>query len=268
MKPAQRASHLRSGVRDGVYRPNLTVTCDPDATWDPGGGDCWRARPLPTASKSSPLSCAISIAVRTLLPRNDGTTIPPCSTSNTIVPLDGRCAGSGVGPGGLSSSVAVCLCSGTGDVAASDCRKAAGTTALTATSDVGLAELTTGWEFESCGIESTASRLSPRRSGDPSSTSRSFTRRSAMRTWRLVGSSTSWGVCRYSRTCCATRWKTGAEICPPWCSPTAESRMTATVMAGSLTGANPANDPTYLVCEYACVAGSTFWAVPVFPAEL
>src|SRR5258708_24107433 len=92
-------------VREGVYRPTLTATCDPDATWDPCGGDCWRARPLPRASKSSPLSCAISIAVRTLLPRNDGTTIPPCSTSNTIDPLDGRGAGGGLGPRGCSASV-------------------------------------------------------------------------------------------------------------------------------------------------------------------
>src|SRR6185312_2385647 len=39
-------------------------------------------------------------------------------------------------------------------------------------------------------------------------------------------------------------------------------------MAGLFTGANPANDATYLVCEYACVRGSTFCAVPVLPAEL
>src|SRR5207244_5991870 len=45
--------------------------------------------PLPTASKSRPLSSAISIAERTLLPANDGTTIPPCSTSRTTVPSAG-----------------------------------------------------------------------------------------------------------------------------------------------------------------------------------
>src|SRR5580700_4932368 len=94
------------------YRPNFTVTCDPDATCDPGGGDCCRAKPLPTASRSSPLSCAISIAVLTLFPRNDGTTIPPGSTSRTIVPRDGRWAGTDA-VGGLSSSVAVCAGSGT-----------------------------------------------------------------------------------------------------------------------------------------------------------
>src|SRR3954452_12082190 len=38
--------------------------------------------------------------------------------------------------------------------------------------------------------------------------------------------------------------------------------------AGVLTGANPANDATYFVFEYRPVLGSTFCAVPVFPAEV
>src|SRR5438132_13921724 len=71
------------------HRPNLTVTLDPAATCEPAGGDCSRAMPLPTASKSRPLCSAISIAERTLLPANDGTTIPPCSTSRTTVPSTG-----------------------------------------------------------------------------------------------------------------------------------------------------------------------------------
>src|SRR6476620_11103844 len=77
-----------------AQRPNLTVTDVTDATCEQGGGDCSRASPLPTASRSSPFSWAISIAVLTLLPRNDGTRIPPCSTSNTTVPLDGKGFGS------------------------------------------------------------------------------------------------------------------------------------------------------------------------------
>src|SRR5271169_1772059 len=43
--------------------------------------------------------------------------------------------------------------------------------------------------------------------------------------------------------------------------------MTATTIAGLFNGANPANDATYFVLEYAWVPGSTFCAVPVFPAE-
>ena len=53
-----------------------------------------------------------------------------------------------------------------------------------------------------------------------------------------------------------------------WCSPTGESRITAMVSAGVLTGANPMNEATYLVLEYAPVAGSTFCAVPVLPATV
>ena len=55
-----------------------------------GSGDCSRATPLPIASRSSPASCAASIATRTFLPRNDGTSIPPSSTSSTTVPLAGN----------------------------------------------------------------------------------------------------------------------------------------------------------------------------------
>ena len=71
------------------YRSNCTVTCAPAATCVPAGGDCCRATPLPTASNSSPVSCAASTAPRTVLPTNDGTTMPPCSTSSTTVPVDG-----------------------------------------------------------------------------------------------------------------------------------------------------------------------------------
>src|SRR5205814_10585865 len=71
------------------HRPKLTLTLDPAATCEPAGGGCSRAMPLPTASKSRPLSSAISIAERTLLPANDGSTIPPCSTSRTTVPSAG-----------------------------------------------------------------------------------------------------------------------------------------------------------------------------------
>ena len=52
--------------------------------------------PLPTGFSSRPLSCAVSIAPRTLLPMKEGTSIPPCSTSRTTVPF----VGSGVGVSG------------------------------------------------------------------------------------------------------------------------------------------------------------------------
>src|SRR5580698_6634611 len=50
--------------------------------------------------------------------------------------------------------------------------------------------------------------------------------------------------------------------------PAAESRITATVITGLLMGAKPAKDATYFECEYAWVAGSTFCAVPVLPADV
>ena len=73
-----------------IHLPKRTVIRDPAATCAPGRGDCSRATPLPTASRSSPASCAASIATRRFLPRNDGTSIPPSSTSRTTVPLDGN----------------------------------------------------------------------------------------------------------------------------------------------------------------------------------
>src|SRR5271169_2594064 len=72
------------------YRPNCTVTCAPAATCVPAGGDCCRATPLPTASSSRPASWAASTAPRTVLPTNDGTSMPPCSTSRTTVPVAGN----------------------------------------------------------------------------------------------------------------------------------------------------------------------------------
>ncbi len=53
----------------------------------------------------------------------------------------------------------------------------------------------------------------------------------------------------------------------PGVGPTAESRITVTTICGLFTGANPANEATYFVFEYAPVAGSTFCPVPVFPAD-
>src|ERR1700691_2973574 len=76
-----------------TYRPKCTVMCDPTATCAPGRGDCSRATPLPTASRSSPASCAASMATRTFLPRNDGTSIPPSATSRTTVPPLGNFGG-------------------------------------------------------------------------------------------------------------------------------------------------------------------------------
>src|SRR5208282_3898923 len=74
-------------------RPNCTITCAPAVTCVPADGDCCRAKPLPTASSSSPASCAASTAPRTVLPTNEGTSIPPCSTSRTTVPVVGSSAG-------------------------------------------------------------------------------------------------------------------------------------------------------------------------------
>src|SRR6185437_2819382 len=73
---------------DGAnQRPKRTVILAPAATCAPGAGDCSCAMPLPTISRSNPLASAVSIAERTDFPKNDGTAIPPCSTSRTTVPL-------------------------------------------------------------------------------------------------------------------------------------------------------------------------------------
>src|SRR6266403_2055858 len=82
------------GSQGRLYRPKRTVMRDPAATCAPGRGDCSRAVPLPTASRSSPASCAASMATRRFLPRKDGTSIPPSSTSRTTVPPEGNfCVG-------------------------------------------------------------------------------------------------------------------------------------------------------------------------------
>src|SRR4051794_16901582 len=81
----------RSGF---FYRPNCTVTRDPAGTWVPAAGVCWRAMPLPTGSSCRPISWADSTAPRTVLPMNEGTSMPPCSTSSTTVPLAGIGGGS------------------------------------------------------------------------------------------------------------------------------------------------------------------------------
>ena len=100
------------------YWPNCTVTCAPADTCVPAGGDCWRAKPLPMASSSRPASWAASTAPRTVLPTNDGTSIPPCSTSNTTVPVAGSLGGAeaisglwaGAWPGSLDGAGAGSLC--------------------------------------------------------------------------------------------------------------------------------------------------------------
>src|SRR5207244_783576 len=144
------------------HRPNLTVTLDPAATCEPAGGDCSRAMPLPTASKSRPLSSAISIAERTLLPANDGTTIPPCSTSRTTVPSAGV-------SGELVRAPTDTLVSVVAEEDASRSRIAAGITAALAIAGLGL----TGaiGDLVSGVLASAASRLSPSRSGEPSARS-------------------------------------------------------------------------------------------------
>src|SRR5256885_2739181 len=143
------------------HRPNLTVTLDPAATCEPAGGDCSRAMPLPTASKSRPLSSAISIAERTLLPANDGTTIPPCSTSRTTVPSAGV-------SGELVRAPTDTLVSVVAEEDASRSRIAAGITAALAIAGLGL---TGAGTLGSGALESAASRLSPSRSGEPSARS-------------------------------------------------------------------------------------------------
>src|SRR5260370_29714525 len=81
------------------YLPNLTMILAPLATCVPGAGDCSWANPLPTTPRSSPLDSASSIAERTDLPTNDGTTIPPCSTSRTTVPFAGGGTGASAADG-------------------------------------------------------------------------------------------------------------------------------------------------------------------------
>src|SRR5580765_389879 len=70
---AHRDAARRVSTPEMFYLPNLTITRDPAATFAPGAGDCSRATPLPTASRSSPASCAASTAARTFLPKNEGT---------------------------------------------------------------------------------------------------------------------------------------------------------------------------------------------------
>src|ERR1700690_1119804 len=206
-------------------------------------------------SKSSPLDSASSIAERTDLPANDGTTIPPCSTSKTTVPFVGG------GTKALSIWPDDTGAEGAG-VTVSLCRIAAGITTLateagappagcTAEPLVGPLSNDNEPSSPSLGLASATSSGSPGWSGDPSSRSLSLSLSllRASSNCRLGGISTSCAVCRYSSTCCAIRVNTGAETCPPWCSPTGESRITAIVMAGLLIGAKPANDATYLVRE-------------------
>src|ERR1019366_1963043 len=115
-----------------TYLPKRTVMRDPAATRAPGWGDCSWAVPLPMASRSSPASCAASMATRRFLPRNDGTSIPPSSTSRTTVPPAGNfCAGefSGCVAGELAvvlaAAVVDALCA---DLSGSRPVRAAGTT--------------------------------------------------------------------------------------------------------------------------------------------
>jgi len=105
----------------------------------PAGGDCW-------ASQAAANSIQIQSAFLRHLNRGPDAFAEERRNHDTALfdvqhnrPAGRRCAGVVSALGGLSSSVAVCLCSDTGDVAGSDCRKAAGTTALKATSGVGLA---------------------------------------------------------------------------------------------------------------------------------
>ena len=123
------------------YRPNVTVTVLPAATREPGAGDCSRASPLPTTSTSNPRCSAISTADRTLLPTNEGTSMPPCSKSNTTVPLLGRRAG--VAGSDFAVAVGDCPGSGSGGDSGSRSCKAAGTIPLPV-SDAGCAEAATG----------------------------------------------------------------------------------------------------------------------------
>src|SRR5439155_17549710 len=85
---AGRFRHVRGRSALRFHRSNLTSTRVPAPTCDPATGDCSRAMPLPTTSSSSPPSCAASMAPRTVFPMNEGTAIPPCSTSRTTVPLE------------------------------------------------------------------------------------------------------------------------------------------------------------------------------------
>src|SRR5271166_246517 len=94
------------------YRPNCTVTRAPAGTCVPAAGDCCRATPLPTGSSSRPASWATSSALRTVLPTNDGTTIPPCSTSSTTVPVEGSGAGGTSALFALGAEDASSTCSG------------------------------------------------------------------------------------------------------------------------------------------------------------
>src|SRR6266702_4461559 len=79
---------------------------------------------------------------------------------------------------------------------------------------------------------------------------------------------TSRGTSRYGNTCSAIRLKIGAATCPPSRCPTGESSDTRIVMAGLLIGAKPVKEAINCVLEYRPVAGSIFWAEPVFPAAV
>src|SRR5207244_11401998 len=107
------------------------------------------------------LPISISIAERTLLPANDGTTIPPCSTSRTTVPSAGV-------SGELVRAPTDTLVSVVAEEDASRSRIAAGITAALAIAGLGL---TGAGTLGSGALESAASRLSPSRSGEPSARS-------------------------------------------------------------------------------------------------
>ena len=133
----------------------------PAVTCDPAVGYCSMATPLPTASMSRLLCSAISMAERMLLPTNEGTTIPPCSTSRITVPVDGKRAGV-VGPVRVSGWWAWTAW-GVLSTARSRSRKAARTTPSLCSDDCASSGCADGCRVGClciCGIEC-------RRQGDP-----------------------------------------------------------------------------------------------------
>src|ERR1700756_2483134 len=129
----------RTRVWDGRpnQRPNFTTTLDPAVTWLPGAGDCSRAIPLPTRFSSRPLSSASSSALRTLFPTNEGTSMPPCSTSRTTVSLEAGFAESAILLDGRETAEGGCG-------AVSFARRAAGTTPPCAAEGLGACWGTAG----------------------------------------------------------------------------------------------------------------------------
>ena len=233
------------------YRPNCTVTCAPAATCVPAGGDCWRATPLPTASSSRPVSWAASTAPRTVFPTNDGTSIPPCSTSSTTVPVAGSFAAIRERPRPRSAMLGCCwlALAGTGSV----WRIAACTTCSVTAGSRGRCACALRLVRSLIGRILVHLRCLQRLAGMVRcSFFQILILHLRLRQQQLMIAAQAADHAAYADipAPAARCGETPAlKLGRPDADPTAESRITATTICGLFTGANPANEPIYFVFE-------------------